>query len=244
MAKIATILFSAAALIAGVVAGSFYCRSLPRTGALMEILIELAVQHLPDEMKDRFSEEWKSHVNDAPSDLAKSLAAFRFLMASARFQLAALRLKSLQELGLSVSTYILQLSSYLANEENLRKVKRSHAIFTGFVVQLIMIFLVAICAMSRQGLYIILSIAACLWIQVAVVWAVHYSTKVWPTALIHVTTVTYTATGMTLALVGQSAFAYQEWLLCFLWLCVGFITVMSLIEISKHDFKDDGQRAT
>jgi lipopolysaccharide export LptBFGC system permease protein LptF len=118
---------------------------------------------------------------------------------------------------------------HLSNNENMRRFKRLHAIFTGFAISLIMTMAVAICAMGRrnpeQGLYIKFSIVACLWIEIAIMWAAHYSTKVWPTVLIYVTTLAYAAIGLTLALRDDVVFAYQRWLLCVIWLCLGVVTV-------------------
>jgi hypothetical protein len=227
---------AATALIGGFLAGLRSWRRLNGLDASIKAMIDLAARNLPGEMRDRLSEEWQSHANDVPTDLGKLLVALGFLIASARLRLAAL------DYDPSASTLMSRLRLYLSNSENLRRLKRLHAIFTAFGVSLVMIMMVASCAMSgrspERGLYVALSIAACLWMQIALVWAVHYATRVWPTMLIYATTSAYVAIGLTLALRDQVVGAYQMWLfLGCIWLCVGIVVAGSVIQIFKHDFQ-------
>src|SRR5258707_7526494 len=45
-------------------------------------LIHCAVRLLPEERRERFSEEWQSHVEEIPGDLGKLVVAIGFLSAS------------------------------------------------------------------------------------------------------------------------------------------------------------------
>ncbi|MCJ2057736.1 hypothetical protein MKL09_14370 [Methylobacterium sp. J-048] len=47
-------------------------------------LIDRAVSLLPEELRDRFSEEWRSHIEETPGDLGKLVAAVGFAFASRR----------------------------------------------------------------------------------------------------------------------------------------------------------------
>ncbi len=47
-------------------------------------LIMLAVGQLPEKLRERFSEEWQSYVNDVPGVIGKVIEAARFLLAARR----------------------------------------------------------------------------------------------------------------------------------------------------------------
>jgi hypothetical protein len=47
-------------------------------------LIKLAVGRLPEKLRERFSEEWQSYVNDVPGVIGKVIEAARFLLAARR----------------------------------------------------------------------------------------------------------------------------------------------------------------
>jgi Mg2+ and Co2+ transporter CorA len=46
-------------------------------------LVRLAVRCLPENLRERFAEEWQSHVNEVPGKLSKLLASAGFLLAAA-----------------------------------------------------------------------------------------------------------------------------------------------------------------
>ena len=117
---------------------------------------------------------------------------------------------------------------HLSDDRSMVRFKRRAAIALGFAMLLIMTMMVAICAMDRRQSYVWLSIAGCFWLEIAIVLAVHYSTKVWPTILVFVTISVYLATGCTLAIP-------NAWIISFYWLCVGITTVGGAIEIVRRD---------
>lgn len=45
-------------------------------------LIDKAVSRLPESERERYAEEWRSHLNECPGDLAKVFVAFKFLSAA------------------------------------------------------------------------------------------------------------------------------------------------------------------
>lgn len=45
-------------------------------------IVSAAVRRLPAQMRERFSEEWQSHINDVPGDLGKIVVACGFLVAA------------------------------------------------------------------------------------------------------------------------------------------------------------------
>ncbi|WP_119462934.1 sugar transferase [Rhodospirillaceae bacterium SYSU D60014] len=49
---------------------------------ITERLIERAVQNLPPDQRERFAEEWRSHVNDIPGEIGKLVVALGLLPAS------------------------------------------------------------------------------------------------------------------------------------------------------------------
>jgi sugar transferase EpsL len=52
------------------------------TPTLVDRLIQSAVRRLPEEQRERFAEEWPSHVSEVPGNLSKLYAALGFLRAS------------------------------------------------------------------------------------------------------------------------------------------------------------------
>lgn len=54
-------------------------------------LIKLAVGRLPENRRERFAEEWQSHVNDVPGQVGKLLVAIGFLVAAYDVALNELR---------------------------------------------------------------------------------------------------------------------------------------------------------
>jgi DNA-binding PadR family transcriptional regulator len=209
-----------------------------RRAALTRAIIKLAARRLPDEIRARFLEEWQSHVNEVPTDTEKPLVAVGFLFASARLCWHASYTSRLVNL---ITAFIYRLPLYLSREYDLGKIKRLHAIFTGFMVFLIMAMLageVASCSpSSHRGLYTTLSIVACIWIAISTMWAVRYSRKVWPVMLIYDTSLVYAATVFTLAFRHQSVLVYQNWFLCFYWLAAIGVFALGVPKVLKHDFK-------
>jgi hypothetical protein len=124
---------------------------------------------------------------------------------------------------------------YLSDDRNMMQFKRGTAIVGGLGMLLIMTMAVALCAMDRktptQGLYVGLSIAACRWLEIAIVLAVHYSSKVWPVVLIFVTLSIYVATAGTLIIP-------SVWIISFYWLCVSITIIGGAIEIVRRDIKN------
>jgi hypothetical protein len=49
---------------------------------LIDRLVRRAVRQLPENQRERFSEEWHSHVTEVPGDVGKLIVAFGFLSAS------------------------------------------------------------------------------------------------------------------------------------------------------------------
>lgn len=60
---------------------------LPR---IVERLIDQAVKRLPAKYRERFAEEWRSHIDDIPGDLAKFYNAFGCIFASVNIRWASL----------------------------------------------------------------------------------------------------------------------------------------------------------
>jgi hypothetical protein len=54
---------------------------LPR---LLERIIDLAVCTLPEDQRQRFAEEWRSHVDETPGDIGKLIVALGFLVAASK----------------------------------------------------------------------------------------------------------------------------------------------------------------
>ena len=135
-----------------------------------------------------------------------------------------------------------RLLRYLSDERNKSEIYRRGAIALGFPMLLIMTTLVAIFAMDRrtpeQGLHVTLSIAACVWLQVAIVLAVRYSGKMWPSVLILVTSSVYLSAIFT-------SMGSGNWLVPLLWLCTGGTIIGGTIQILQRDIKgqDPGRAA-
>jgi hypothetical protein len=53
---------------------------------IVERLIRLAERKLPEEYRERLSEEWRSHIDEIPGDLGKLLTACGFLQASTKIR--------------------------------------------------------------------------------------------------------------------------------------------------------------
>jgi hypothetical protein len=58
-----------------------------------KLLIRRAVRKLPDEQKDRYEEEWLSHVNEIPGEVGKLVAAFGLFPATRRMSARGTALK-------------------------------------------------------------------------------------------------------------------------------------------------------
>jgi hypothetical protein len=50
--------------------------------SITAMLVRAAVRMLPVQMRDRFSEEWHSHLSEVPGDISKVVVACNFLLAS------------------------------------------------------------------------------------------------------------------------------------------------------------------
>jgi len=55
---------------------------------IIRSLIKLAVAWLPENQRERFGEEWHSHVNEVPGNVGKFLSAVGFLLAAINTRLA------------------------------------------------------------------------------------------------------------------------------------------------------------
>src|SRR5258708_3519346 len=53
---------------------------------LSQWILRLAVCRLPDGLKDRFSEEWRSHLDEVPGRLARVTVASGFVVAAIRIR--------------------------------------------------------------------------------------------------------------------------------------------------------------
>ena len=53
---------------------------------IIERLIRCAVVRLPETARERYEEEWSSHVSELPGDIGKLIAALGFLRASKRMR--------------------------------------------------------------------------------------------------------------------------------------------------------------
>jgi lipopolysaccharide/colanic/teichoic acid biosynthesis glycosyltransferase len=49
---------------------------------IIKYIIDRAVRQLPEDQRERFAEEWPSHVNEVPGDISKLLVACGFFIAS------------------------------------------------------------------------------------------------------------------------------------------------------------------
>jgi lipopolysaccharide/colanic/teichoic acid biosynthesis glycosyltransferase len=54
---------------------------------LVERLLQLAIAQLPEGQRQRFDEEWRSHINEVPGNVGKLLAALGFLSAARKMSL-------------------------------------------------------------------------------------------------------------------------------------------------------------
>jgi hypothetical protein len=54
--------------------------------SLVDQIISVAVGRAPHNLRERLAEEWRSHVNDTPGDLAKLVVAFSFICASGKLR--------------------------------------------------------------------------------------------------------------------------------------------------------------
>jgi len=66
-------------------------------------LIKLAVGRLPEKLRERFSEEWQSYVNDVPGVICKVIEAARFLLAARRMAMNDRRSKEHEVWGQKVA---------------------------------------------------------------------------------------------------------------------------------------------
>jgi hypothetical protein len=66
-------------------------------------LIKLAVGRLPEKLRERFSEEWQSYVNDVPGVIGRVIEAARFLLAARRIATIDRRGKELERWGQKVA---------------------------------------------------------------------------------------------------------------------------------------------
>jgi Bacterial sugar transferase len=51
---------------------------------LIEHFLQRAIDRLPSEQRERYSEEWRSHINDVPGDLGKLVSSLGCLLAAGR----------------------------------------------------------------------------------------------------------------------------------------------------------------
>ncbi|MGI8570363.1 MAG: hypothetical protein ACR2KT_15590 [Methylocella sp.] len=51
------------------------------TPRLVDVIIRRAVRQLPENQRERFAEEWPSHVDQIPGEVGKLIATFGFLLA-------------------------------------------------------------------------------------------------------------------------------------------------------------------
>jgi len=58
------------------------------TPRIVEWLIRRSIRCLPDNLKERYGEEWRSHINDTPGETGKLIAAIGFLVASRKIVVA------------------------------------------------------------------------------------------------------------------------------------------------------------
>jgi hypothetical protein len=80
-------LIRAIASFLGAIFGFFCARQLVDelkawTPWIIKRLIGLSVARLPGNRRERFEEEWKSHINDIPGDVGKIIVALGFLVAA------------------------------------------------------------------------------------------------------------------------------------------------------------------
>ncbi|MGA9964047.1 MAG: hypothetical protein WBQ10_02495 [Terriglobales bacterium] len=66
-------------------------------------LIKLAVGELPEELRERFSEEWQGYVNDVPGVIGKVIEAAHFLLAARQMARIDRRRKELEGWGQKVA---------------------------------------------------------------------------------------------------------------------------------------------
>jgi hypothetical protein len=59
--------------------------------AFIRSLIKLAVRRLPENRRERFGEEWQSHINDVPGQVGKLLVAVGFFIAAYDIRLSGRR---------------------------------------------------------------------------------------------------------------------------------------------------------
>jgi hypothetical protein len=93
--------------------------------SVIRSLIKLAVARLPKNKRERFEEEWQSHVNDVPGHLGKLLVAVGFLKAAYKVALSEGRNHMLEVLESSVAkvdeviSITTKLVSAVQNDESL-----------------------------------------------------------------------------------------------------------------------------
>ena len=110
--------------------------------------------------------------------------------------------------------------------------RRRLAICVGFGTLLISTLMVAVCAMGpktrEQGLYVALSIAGCLWLEVTIFLAARYPARAWPSVLILLSSSIYVATACTIV-------ATDPWIVLFYWICVCITAIGGAIDIWRRD---------
>src|ERR1700751_4821393 len=62
-------------------------------------LIRRAARRLPDEQRDRFEEEWLSHLNEIPGEVGKVIAALGFVRASRRMSPGVTAIKRVSDIA-------------------------------------------------------------------------------------------------------------------------------------------------
>jgi hypothetical protein len=84
MGLIATVLLAILAVIAAALARLFADEFKAWTPWLLDRLVRRAIAKLPDDLKDRCDEEWRSHLNETPGELGKLVIAIGYSIAANR----------------------------------------------------------------------------------------------------------------------------------------------------------------
>ena len=82
MGLIVTIMVAVLAILAAAASRMIADEFKAWTPWVIRYLIKRAVQHLREDQRERFAEEWSSHVNEIPGEFGKLLVALGFLRAS------------------------------------------------------------------------------------------------------------------------------------------------------------------
>lgn len=238
MEKVLT-LFGLLALI-GISAWLIGTDSPNRPSTVLQAIVGLAIMILPnEELKERFSEEWQSHLNDVSTKAEKLFVALGYVFASIKLDAELLVIDRLR----LFAAFLTRLPRYFADEERLRRLKRLHAMFICVSIFLVMIELITFSILDRKfpdrGLYCVLAAVACLWTATNLALIIRHSTMVWPVMVVYITTVFYLAVGMTLMLQFDEGFAYRGLVIAFFWSVVAVTAAGCFHEIRRVDFRAD-----